>query len=125
MHSDNEQKRKAIDADSSEISRWRRIEDEILTLVRHNATKNINYGIFHHIHHFDLGVLGEEIKNAMKKNHTPFVGQGKTTFGKPPKFDMEKFMKTLKTFENENETNVDSENEEKGSDSVICSFGIV
>ena len=83
----------------------------------------MHYGIFHHIHHFDLGLLGEEIKNAMKKNHTPFVGQSRTTHGKPPKFDMEKFMKTLKTFENE--TKVDSENEEKGSDSVICSFGIV
>ena len=85
--------------------------------MRHNATNNMHYGIFHHIHHFDLGLLGEEIKNAMKKNHTPF--------GKPPKFDMEKFMNTLKTFENENETKVDSENEEKGSDSVICLFGIV
>ena len=92
--------------------------------MRHNATNNMHYGIFHHIHHFDLGLLGEEIKNAMKTNHTPFVGQGTTTFGKPPNFDMEKFMKTLKTFENENETKVDSENEEKGSDSVICSFGI-
>ena len=56
----------------------------------------------------------------MKKNHTPFVGQGKTTFGKPPKFDMEKFMTTLKTFENEKQTSVDSDNKEKGSDSVIC-----
>ena len=83
--------------------------------MRHNATNNMHYGIFHHIHHFDLGLLGEEIKNAMKNNHTPL--------GKPPNFDMEKFMKTLKTFENE--TKVDSENEEKGSDSVICSFGIV
>ena len=80
--------------------------------MRHNATNNMHYGIFNHIHHFDLGLLGEEIKNAMKKNHTPL--------GKPPKFDMEKFMKTF-----ENETNVHSENEEKGSDSVICLFGIV
>ena len=56
----------------------------------------------------------------MKKNHTPFVVQGKTTFGKPPKFDMEKFMTTLKTFENEKQTSVDSDNKEKGSDSVIC-----
>ena len=115
MHSDNEQKRKAIDDDSSEISRWRRIEDEILTLVRHNATKNINYGIFHHIHHFPIlgalvGLLGQK---------------GRTGFGKPPKFDMEKVMKTLNTSQNENETNVDSENEEKGSDSVICLFCIL
>ena len=51
--------------------------------------------------------------------------KGKTGFGKPSKLDMEKVMKTLKTFENENETNVDSKNEQKGSDSLICVFGIV
>ena len=81
--------------------------------------------IFHHIHHFDLG-LPSELKDAMKKDHTPFVGQGRTGSGKPPKFDMEKFMKTLKKFENnDNETNVDSENEEQGCNLVIYLFGIV
>ena len=80
--------------------------------------------IFHPIHHFDLG-LPEEITNAMKKGQNSFAGQGRTGSGKPPKFDIEKFMKTLKTLENENKTNVDWENEEKGSDSVICLFVIV
>ena len=70
IHSDKERKLKAIEDDSSEVSRLRRIEDEILALIRHNATKNINYGIFHHIHHFPIiGAL------------VGLVGQGTTKFG--------------------------------------------
>ena len=66
IHSDKERKLKATEDDSSEISRLRRIEDEI----RHNATKNIHYGIFHHIHHFPI--LGALVRLA---------GQGETKFG--------------------------------------------
>ena len=71
--------------------------------------------MLHHIHHFPI--LGALMGLLAQK--------GRTGFGKPSKFDMEKVMKTLKTFENENETNVDSKNEQKGSDSLIYVFGIV